>query len=190
MTRFDRYRAFTMREEGGYSSDRNDTGNWLGHRFIGCYAGVTAGALLRCLGDDHKLTITAAYMRHLPDADAAAVYLSYWQGMGCEALPPGVNLAVYDMGFNAGENRSVRLLQQCLGFPIKGDPSTAVDGMCGKGTARRAALADPRELIHDLHDAQALYYGGLAQFGRYGAVWLARTTRRRDAALAFASETA
>ena len=184
MTRFDACRAFVMREEGGYSADRMDAGNWLGHLFIGCYAGVTANALLRCYGASHMPAISAAYMRHLPDQAAAAVYLSYWSGMGCGELAPGIDLMVMDFGFNAGERCSVITLQACLGFPVPGDPRTAVDGYCGPGTKARAGQTEPRGLIHDLHDAQALHYSGLAQFDRYGAGWLARTARRRDAALA------
>lgn len=182
--RFDICRAFTMREEGAYSTDRLDAGNWFNHSFVGCYAGVTAGALVRCYGPGFARGITADMMRNLPASRVYDVYLSYWAGMGCELLPRGLDLMTFDFGYNSGERSAVILLQQTLGFPVGDDPRTAVDGFTGAATAAHAAGSEPHGLIHDLYEAQCGHYAGLAAFPRYGAAWLDRTARRRDAALA------
>ena len=182
-TRFEACRDFTQVQEGGYNGDRVDPGNWWGHVMIGCYAGVTPASLARCYRQVPQ-PLTAAYMRHLPSPALDAVYLSFWAAMGCEGLGPGIDLMCFDFGFNAGERQAVLTLQECLRFPVPGDPATALDGFCGATTLRVARQAEPRGLIHDLHDAQALHYSGLPQFDRYGEGWLGRTARRRDAALA------
>lgn len=184
LSRFEVCRDFTMAQEGHYSDDRQDAGNWWGHVLIGCYAGVTAPALLRCYGSKMGRPLTAAYMRTLPVPAVSAVYLSYWSAMGCEGLGRGIDLMVFDFGFNSGEQHAVLFLQLCLGFPIVGNPQTTLDGFCGPTTLRLAQAADPVRLIHDLHARQVAFYRGLAQFPRFGLGWLDRTVRRRDAALA------
>jgi lysozyme family protein len=40
----------------------------------------------------------------------------YWNSLRADALPPGVDRSVFDMGVNLGIWRSARLLQQTLGF--------------------------------------------------------------------------
>ena len=48
---------------------------------------------------------------------ARAIYRSnYWNLLRADALLPGVDLSVFEMGANAGIWRSARLLQQALGF--------------------------------------------------------------------------
>src|SRR6516165_7677378 len=58
---------------------------------------------------------------------------------GADALPPGVDLSVFDMGVNAGIWRSVRLLQQALGFT-----GEEMDGSIGPETLAAAGV------LHDV----------------------------------------
>ena len=99
--------------------------------------------------------------------------------MRADALPVGVDLSVFDMGVNAGNWRSARLLQRAIGFT--GDE---VDGCVGPETLGAAAKCDPRTLVNDLADRQADFYKSLAEFDTFGAGWLNRTEARRAAALA------
>ena len=98
---------------------------------------------------------------------------------GADALPPGVDLSVFDMGVNAGIWRSARLLQQALGFT-----GEEVDGSIGPETLAAADRFDARNLVNNLADRQTAYYRSLANFPIFGTGWLRRTAARRDAALA------
>ncbi len=110
--------AFTQAEEGGYVSDPRDSGNWTGGqtgvgRLIGSNMGVGAAALERWFGTSTK--VTAALMRALPLATYEAIALEeYWQPMHCPVLPTGLDLMVFDFGWNRGCMTSVNILLRSL----------------------------------------------------------------------------
>ena len=115
---------------------------------------------------------------------AEAIYRSlYWNPLRADALPAGVDLSVFDMGVNAGIWGSARLLQRAIGFT-----GEAVDGCVGPETLEAAAKCDPRTLLDDLAQRQDAYYRSLSDFPSFGTAWLARTKRRRNAALAMIAE--
>jgi lysozyme family protein len=111
---------------------------------------------------------------------ARAIYRSlYWKTLRADALPPGVDLSVFDMGVNAGIWCSARLLQQALGFT-----GEEVDGSIGPETLAAADRFDARRLVNNLADRQTAYYRSLADFQTFRTGWINRTDVRRDAALA------
>jgi lysozyme family protein len=111
---------------------------------------------------------------------AAAIYHAlYWNVLCGHSLPAGVDLSTFDFGVNAGTRRSAKLLQRAVGFA--GDE---VDGVVGPETLRAVLAADATQLVEDLAVRQADFYRDLAQFDRFGRGWLARTARRKEAALA------
>jgi lysozyme family protein len=167
--RFDICLAFTLREEGGYVDDPSDPGGATN-------MGITL-ATYRQWSDDPNLG--DVQVKDMTPKTARAIYRSlYWNPLRADALPPGVDLSVFDMGVNAGIWRSARLLQQALGFP--GDE---VDGSIGPETLAAAGRFDERSLVNGLADRQAAFYRSLADFPIFGAGWLNRTGARRDAAL-------
>ncbi|MBV8090473.1 MAG: glycoside hydrolase family 108 protein [Alphaproteobacteria bacterium] len=167
---FDICLAFTLREEGGYVDDPADPGGATN-------MGITL-ATYREWSDDPDLG--AFQVKDLTLKTARAIYRAlYWNPLRAEALPPGVDLSVFDMGVNAGIWRSARLLQRALGFT-----GEEVDGAIGPETLVAADRFDPRTLVNNLADRQAAYYRSLATFPTFGAGWLRRTEARRDAALA------
>jgi len=177
--RFQRCATFTRQEEGGFSDDVHDPGNWTGGRvgvglLAGSNMGVTAAALARWLG---LKAVTKERMRQLPAATFDAIALSlYWTPMGCGRLPEGVDLMVFDYGWNRGASTSLRLLQRVLKLPQ--------DGICGPMTAETASAEDRTSLIGRIFDTQLVAYRGLADYDRYGKGWQARAERRQQAALA------
>jgi lysozyme family protein len=79
---------------------------------------------------------------------AGAIYRSpYWNPLRSDALPPGIDLSVFDMGANAGIRRSARLLQQALGFT-----GEKVDGSIGPETLAAVDRFDARILVNNLAD--------------------------------------
>ena len=167
---FDTCLAFTLRAEGGYVDNPADSGGATN-------MGITL-ATYREWSDNPDLG--AAQVQDMTLRIARAIYRSlYWNPLRADALPVGVDLSVFDMGVNAGNWRSARLLQRAIGFT--GDE---VDGCIGPETLGAAAKCDPRTLVNDLADRQADFYKSLADFDTFGAGWLNRTEARRAAALA------
>ena len=168
--RFDICLAFTLREEGSYVDDPSDPGGATN-------MGITL-ATYRQWSDNPNLG--DVQVKDLTLKTAKAIYRSlYWNPLRADALPPGVDLSVFDMGVNAGIWRSARLLQQALGFT--GDE---VDGSIGPETMAAVGRFDDRRLVNNLADRQAAYYRSLADFSTFGTGWLNRTDARRAAALA------
>ena len=168
--RFDICVAFTLRQEGGYVDDPADPGGATN-------MGITLATYREWSDDPH---LGDVQVKDLPPKTAGAIYRAlYWNRLRADALPPGVDLSVFDMGVNAGIGRSARLLQQALGFT-----GEEVDGAIGPETLAAVSKCDPRTLVNELADRQTGYYRSLAGFPIFGAGWLNRTRARRDAALA------
>src|SRR5882724_6998850 len=171
---FDACLAFTLREEGGYVDDPADPGGATN-------MGITLATYRQWSGDPE---LGAAQVEDMTQRTARAIYRSlYWNPLRADALPPGVDLSVFDMGVNAGIWASARLLQRALGFT-----GEEVDGCIGPETLSAAAKPDPRTLVDDLAGRQAAYYKSLSDFPTFGTAWLSRTQRRRSAALAMIAD--
>ena len=120
---FDICLTFTLREEGGYVNDPSDPGGATN-------MGVTL-ATYRQWSDDPNLG--DVQVKDMTLKTARAIYRSlYWNPLRADALPPGVDLSVFDMGVDTGIWCSAKLLQQALGFT--GDE---VDGSIGPDTEAR-----------------------------------------------------
>jgi len=166
--------AFTLGEEGGYVDNPADPGRATN-------MGITL-ATYREWSDNPDLGPTQ--VQDITARTARAIYRSlYWNPLRADALPRGVDLSVFDMGVNAGNWRSARLLQRALGFT--GDQ---VDGCIGPETLGAAARLDARALVNDLATRQADFYRSLADYDIFGAGWLNRAEARRIAALALIDE--
>jgi lysozyme family protein len=137
--------AFTLRQEGGYVDDPADPGGATN-------MGITL-ATYREWSDDPDLG--AFQVKDLTLKTARAIYRAlYWNPLRAEALPPGVDLSVFDMGVNAGIWRSARLLQRALGFT-----GEEVDGAIGPGTLAAADRFDPRILVRNQRFAETITRG-------------------------------
>jgi lysozyme family protein len=168
--RFGIWLAFTLRQEGGYVDDPADPGGATN-------MGITLATYREW--SDHP-NLGDLQVKDMTLKTARAIYRSlYWNPLRADALPPGVDLSVFDMGVNAGIWRSARLLQQALGFT-----GEEVDASIGPETLAAADGFDARTLVNKLADRQTAYYRSLANFPIFGTGWLRRTKARCDAALA------
>ncbi len=167
---FARCLAFTLQQEGGFCDNPRDPGGATCH-------GITL-ATLRAWSDNDSLGVPA--IRDIAPATVQVIYgADFWNRMQCGEMPAGIDLMVFDQGVNAGPSRSVRLLQQALGFA-----DADVDGCVGPQTLGATAKADPAALIAGLANRQAAFYRSLTDFDVFGDGWLARVDRRRQAAMA------
>ena len=92
---FEACMAETAKWEGGWSdhaADRGGKTNW----------GITQATLGRALGRP----ASAAEIRALTKEQAKGIYKRiFWDGIGGDAMPKGVDLACFDWGVNSGESR-------------------------------------------------------------------------------------
>lgn len=166
--------AFTAPAEAGLSTDPRDPGNWTGGKvgqgtLIGTKYGIAAAAHP---GVD-ILNLTAAQAAQIRESE-------YWTPAGCEQLPAGVDLVVYDFAVNAGVRRSVEEMQAALGVWQDGD--------LGPLTLAAAKAVAPADLITKLMAAHETYYSELSTFPTYGVGWDGRADRCKAASLAMVAK--
>ena len=166
---FDPSLAFTLSEEGGFNDSARDP------RFTSNH-GISLVRLRRfmrqpALGPDDIRHIACVTVRALYRAD-------FWNRTRCDALPPGVDLMVFDHAVSAGPDRTARALQRAVGLKWDG-----VDGAVGPDTLDRIRSMDPLALLDSVAAMQRASYRQMAAFGLFEETWLARLDRRHAAAL-------
>ncbi len=160
---------FTLAEEGGFIDHPNDPR--LATNF-----GITLARLRRFLRDPG---LGRDDVRHITCATVRALYLvDFWNRTRCDALPPGIDLMVFDHAVNAGPDRAGRSLQLAAGHK-----RADIDGAIGPDTLRCVALTDTLTLLAALTAMQRTSYRQMAAFGLFGDGWLARLDQRRAKAL-------
>lgn len=162
MTVFDQAFKIVIGEEGGFSSNPSDPGNW------------TSGICGRGLCRGTKYGIAAS--TH-PDLDIASLTLdqarllyhaSYWKDVCGDVLPPPLALLVFDAAVNCGVGRAVRWLQTALGC--------LPDGVMGPATIAAAdATRDPSVTIGAQFQALRLtWMTSLPTWRIFGGGWARR----------------
>jgi lysozyme family protein len=161
---------FTLREEGGFSDDRLDPGNWTGGA-VGC--GVFGGT---------NFGISAASyptlnLRALTSTGASTIYQrDYWTPLKCDSFKAGVDLVMMDFSVNAGLHRSAVWLQDVV--------HTDQDGKIGPATIAAANEFDAATLISILTAAHEHFYETMRDAARYAKALDGRAERCQAAALA------
>ncbi len=149
-----------LREEGGKVDNPKDPG------------GRTNQGITQAVYDGYRqrkgLPTRDVYI--MDSAERDTIYRqSYWNLVHGDALPPGVDLAVFDGAVNSGPARSAKWLQQALGV--------TADGLIGPATEHAALIADPEKVIADYMAARRSFLRTLKTFKTFGRGWLARCDR-------------
>lgn len=93
----------------------------------------------------------------------------YWGPAGCEDLPDGLRLEVFDAAVNMGVGTSIKLLQRALGVPA--------DGVIGPVTMLRLQVADQAWILRRLQGARLDAYTRAKAWPTFGAGWVRRVAR-------------
>lgn len=93
-------------------------------------------------------------VREITDGELRAIYRDYWTAVSADRLPPGVAVAVFDHGFNAGPPMARKILQRALGVRD--------DGIIGPITLGAVAAADPEELFRRVLFERLAHYREIA----------------------------
>ncbi len=168
---FDRALALVLDLEGGFVADPRDPGGATKY-------GITRATLARARGRPASVADVKALTRQ----EAGAIYRrSYWAQVGGDALPPGLDLAIFDFGVNSGPARAIKALQSALGV--------AADGRLGPATRAAIAACDPAATVRRVTADRLGFMRRLSTWTAFGRGWTARVTRveRESLALARAS---
>lgn len=151
--------AVVLKHEGGYVDHPKDPGGATN-------LGVTIGTLRAWRGRP----VTKAEVKALTVADVTPIYRqNYWLAVGADALPVGVDLAVFDPAVNSGPARAKQWFAKA-----------------------RAGGDDPVGLIRRICDARMGFLQALRTWSSFGKGWTRRVAdiRARAEAMARAGQPA
>lgn len=163
--------ALTLEFEGGYSDHPADPG------------GATKYGITRAvLADWRGRAVSKADVQAMTRSEAEAIYRrNYWDGVGGDELPGGVDAVVFDYAVNSGPDRASRALQSAVGV--------VADGIVGMDTVNAACADDPARLVRAICQQRRGFLGRLKIFPVFGRGWLRRVERLEQFALALAKAT-
>lgn len=151
--RFARCVAVTLAHEGGFVNHLADPGGATNR-------GITIATLSGWRG--RKVSVDE--VRQLTELEAREIYRAlYWNAVQGDALPAGVDLAVFDIAVNSGPGRAAKLLQQILGV--------TVDGAIGPQTLAAVKRANAGRLAGDICRARLAWLRGLEGWATFGRGW-------------------
>ena len=122
--------------------------------------------------------------RAYPDLDissltkekAAKIYRrDYWEACGCDELPSGLDLMVFDCAVNQGPDFAVRTLQRAVG--------ASVDGIVGPETLEAANSTDFNSKLCEYVAQRGEHYGSLPTFEEFGLGWMRRLADMQERAV-------
>jgi lysozyme family protein len=138
-----------LKHEGGYVDHPRDPGGATNR-------GITIGTLSDWLGR----RATKAEVRNISDATVAAIYRkNYWDAVGGDSLPSGVDYAVFDYAVNSGVSRAMKHY-------------------------RETRTASASGTINALCDRRMRFLRGLGTWDTFGKGWQRRVDDVRKHALA------
>ncbi|MBA1158044.1 glycoside hydrolase family 108 protein [Microvirga mediterraneensis] len=168
-SRFDQAVDHVLSHEGGFSQHPRDPAGAT--KF-----GITRDTLSRAKGRPASVTD----VRRLSRREAVSIYRQlYWDTVQGDELPPGLDLAVFDLAVNSGPVRAVAMLQSTL--------QIEADGIVGPVTLCAVRAADVTEMIRRLTKARLGFLGRLATWPVFGLGWRRRVLAVEQEALRLAS---
>jgi lysozyme family protein len=167
MSRFDDCLAFTWRPENdgqAFHRDPNDPGGATAWGVT--FATFRAWRLVRGMPDPTLSTFIG-----VDKSELRSLYQTlFWSTVQGDALPPGVDLCVFDFAVLSNCIRSAQFLQRCLGV--------TEDGHIGPITLRAANNAVPGALMQALTTRDEAFYASLSTFRIFGHGWDRRADDR------------
>ncbi|MDN7351780.1 glycosyl hydrolase 108 family protein [Acetobacter senegalensis] len=177
-----------MSAEGGYQCNKADDGNWSGGRvgrgnLAGTKYGISAALMALVMGS--VASVTQSTMQRLKMAQAREIATErFWQVMRCDDLPAGVDVMLFDFGFNSTPERAVKHLQRAVNIK-------APDGIMGPETlhsVENVSVYRIAPLISRDYAEQFQAWLGVSPDGQIGPLTLraAREQQAHDVMLVYA----
>ena len=161
--------GFTLKHEGGFVNHPKDPGGMTN-------LGITKRTLEEWLGH----SVTERRMRGLTVNDVSPIYeFKYWKALGCDQMPAGAALALFDFGVNSGTWRATKHMQEIVG--------AVSDGYIGPKTrealGRWISSNGERAFIEDICASRMAFLRRLSTWRYFGKGWGRRVNACKKAAL-------
>lgn len=157
---FARSLELVLKHEGGWADHPKDPGG-------ATMKGITIATFRAYLGREN---VTKTELRNISDQMVAAIYRkNYWDKVNGDALPHGLDYAVFDFGVNSGPGRAVEMLQGIVG--------AKQDGVVGPATMLAINGYGVAKAIRELCARRLSWLRTLGTFATFGRGWSARVTR-------------
>ena len=176
MTHMDDVWAFTSAQEGGYTRNPKDSGNWSsGHAGVGVLVGTNMGISALTLCHWRGGPVTMQDMKNLQPSEAEAIARSmYGNVIRIEDIPPGPDVMTFELAWGSGQFFGSTALQIAVG--------ATPDGHIGDITIGDAQTANTLAVVQAMDKLSRQHYMDDPDFPEFGVGWMARADRR----LAFA----
>jgi hypothetical protein len=153
-----------LAHEGGYTNDPRDPGGPTNF-------GITIYDYRKYV----KPGATAADVKRMSLAEAKRIYRSkYWDALGCDDLPAGVDYTVFDYGVNSGIGRAGKVVRRVLGV-------SDADWRVNADIVAALKKAEPSKVIVAINDERLQFLKSLRSWSAFGVGWGA--ARRRSEGL-------
>ena len=162
--------AHVLKHEGGWADHPRDPGG-------ATMKGVTLATYSDWLGRQ----ATKDELRAISDEHLRTIYKArFWDAVGGDELPSGVDYVVFDMAVNSGPGRAARMLQAAVG--------ATPDGSIGPKTLAAVQAQDPAALIAAFQRSRQNFLEALPTFDAFGKGWTRRVTEAGEIGLKLAEE--
>jgi lysozyme family protein len=169
---FQRALSRVLKHEGGFANHKDDPGG-----------ATNRGVTLATFRAYVKADGTVADLKRITDEQVSTVYYRhYWAAVNAQALPAGIDYAVFDFAVNSGPKRAAQYLQGVLGVEK--------DGRVGPKTIAAAKAADHAAVIDELCDRRMAFLKRLAGWKTFGKGWTGRVADVRKTALSWVGKPA
>lgn len=158
--KFDDAFSVLIGNEGGFTRDPKDRGNWTSGKVgTGELKGTNFGisAMSYPMVDIKNLTLDQAKVIYKRD---------FWDRANADNLPEAVRFDLFDMAVNSGVGEACRALQRAV--------DTTPDGVIGSHTLASLALLDPQLVDKRFAAQRLLYLCNIATWPSYGKGWVNR----------------
>jgi lysozyme family protein len=163
--------SLTLAHEGGFVNHPKDPG------------GATNKGVTQKVYDDYRVRKGEATrsVRYITSAEVNDIYKNqYWDAAKCDALPAGLDYAVFDYAVNSGAGRAIKDLQRTInsvGNMVGTTTKIGVDSQIGSATINAAcaiAAIDEVALIEAYCNRRMDFLHSLKTFGTFGKGWTRR----------------
>ncbi|RDE08443.1 glycoside hydrolase family 108 protein [Pelagibacterium lacus] len=162
-----------LKHEGGYADHPSDPGG-----------ATNMGITRKTLADWRRIvpwtSLPKSAVKALTKGEAGQIYKArYWDAVRGDALPAGLDLAVFDFAVNSGPDRAIRMLQAIAGV--------AVDGAIGPISLRAIERIGATAAINELCSQRLAFLQRLSTWPVFGKGWGRRVADVRALALQLAA---
>lgn len=167
---FDASLKAVLAHEGGYVNHPRDPG------------GATNMGVTHRTYDAWRVSqgLSRRSVREITMDEVAAIYREqYWDAIRGDALPSGVDYAVFDFAVNSGPARAAKFLQGVLGV--------SKDGVIGAMTLQAVSVNSPVKVVRELCDQRLAWLKRLKHWDAFGRGWSRRVAEVRAMATDLAS---